>query len=269
MGTMEPTLTEDEFQELSAWHDGELPPPRAEAVARNVQHDPAWAEANRQIERLDETLAGWSAPPVPDDLAEQICEAARKPSTEYRVLRLVRWLSPLAAAAAIVLAVTFLHHPAARQQEMHTAQAVPEEFVREGLEVFDGLESGLTPAVRMTRQLNGQAPGLYVIVPGQPPQRWDDLTDDQKQQLRRRALAFLELTPQQQKQILADYEQAVNTAQVRDAWRARWLGAVVESFTPAERQALRAMQPGQRARLFIQRRNELIQQGQLTPPQPR
>lgn len=266
MGDMKPTLTEHEFAELSAWHDGELPPAQAEDVARKVKHDQAWTEANRHIERLDATLAGWPAPAVPGDLAERICEAARRGPQEHRMLRLVRWLSPLAAAAAIVLAVTFLHHPAALQQEMHTAQAVPEEFVREGLDVFDGLESGLTPAVRMSRQLNDQTPGLYVIVPGQPPQRWDDLTEAQKQQLRKRALAFLELTPRQQKQVLADYEQAVNTAQMQDAWRAQWLRAVVESFTPAERKALRAMQPGQRARLFIQRRNELIQSGNLTPP---
>lgn len=260
-------LSENEFEQLSAWHDGELDPAEAEVVARKVAHEPAWSEANRQMLALEKVLDRDPAPGVPDDLATRICTAARQAPREHRILRLARWLAPAAAAAAVLLVLTVFHQPHSQDPGQQLAgQALPEEFVREGIDVFGGLDNGLTPQVRLSRELNDQTPRLFVLVPGEPPQAWDDLSEAQKQQLRRRALAFLKLTPRQQKQVLADYEQLANTAQRQDAWRARWLGAVVESFTPEERSRLKTLAPGERARLFIQRRNELIQNGTLQPP---
>jgi hypothetical protein len=98
-------LTQHEFEDLSAWMDGELDGPRAEEIRRRVETDPAWAEAARELVRLDDALDAWRAPDAPGDLPERIVANVRR-AARPRVLRFRRVaIVASAAAAAIVLAV--------------------------------------------------------------------------------------------------------------------------------------------------------------------
>ena len=91
-----------DIEELVAWMDGELPADRAAEVARRVVSEPAWRRTYQQLRAVDAALEVWSAPRPPAELAQRICRAGRRLALRQRIVRV---LAPLAAAAAIVLAV--------------------------------------------------------------------------------------------------------------------------------------------------------------------
>ena len=100
---------------------------------------------------------------------------------------------------------------------------------------------------------------------------WDALTPDQRRQYRRSFLAFLRKSPEERTRLLSHYEKLFKmSAERRDAYRQRteWLKVVVASFTPAERKALSAMSPTDRARKLLARKAELIRQGKITADPP-
>ena len=97
---------------------------------------------------------------------------------------------------------------------------------------------------------------------------WDALTPDQRGQYRRSFLAFLHKSPEERTRLLSHYEKLFKmSADRRDAFRrrAKWLKVVVASFTPAERKAMSAMSPTDRARKLLARKAELIHQGKIKP----
>ena len=65
-------LGQSDFEDLSAWLDGELPLGRAAEVERLVQDDPVWRRTERELRILHEALDGYTAPAPAPGLARRI-----------------------------------------------------------------------------------------------------------------------------------------------------------------------------------------------------
>ena len=93
---------QSDLEQLSAWMDGELDPPAGESVARLVREDPIWRATWEEFQALDSALE--ACPPVRPrrDLTDLIVRAARRQRLWRRAVRIA---APLAAAAAVILAV--------------------------------------------------------------------------------------------------------------------------------------------------------------------
>ena len=65
-------LRQSDFEDLSAWLDGELPPGRAAEVQRMVHEDPLWRRAERELRGLHEALDSYAAPAPAPGLAGRI-----------------------------------------------------------------------------------------------------------------------------------------------------------------------------------------------------
>jgi len=105
-------LNPAQWEDLSAWLDGQLPPAEAERVERLVADAPAWQRAARQLRAAEAALEAYQAPTPAADLPERILRGVA--AAERRRRRWVwagRVAAPLAAAAAILLAV-LLWYPA-------------------------------------------------------------------------------------------------------------------------------------------------------------
>jgi anti-sigma factor RsiW len=97
-------LTESELENLSAYMDGELPAePAAAEVARGIEADAAWRQMRRDLQDVDSLLDYYTAPPASAELTGRIMSAVRKQARHRQVLRVVSWLAPAAAAAAIII----------------------------------------------------------------------------------------------------------------------------------------------------------------------
>jgi len=146
---MREKLTQQDFEALTAWLDGELAGQDAGRVERLVREDAAWrAEANAQ-RRLEAILAeADELPPVPADLAERVLAHVRRQTRRPpMVIRLARRLAPVAAAAAVLIAVmvwrpwsrpggTDVGPPVAEKK----LPAAEEEFVAENVDFFRNYE---------------------------------------------------------------------------------------------------------------------------------
>jgi len=105
-------LDQSEREDLSAFLDGELPSQRAAEVEALIRSDPRWAAAQRELKALDAALDGCTVPPAPADLAGRIIRRSRKLGRPRPlVIPLVRWIAPVAAAAAAVILATVLVLP--------------------------------------------------------------------------------------------------------------------------------------------------------------
>ncbi|MCE5328507.1 MAG: DUF3106 domain-containing protein [Planctomycetaceae bacterium] len=101
--------------------------------------------------------------------------------------------------------------------------------------------------------------------------QWDQLSPEQRDQMRRTALAFENANPAEQKRLLERYEQLSRlTPQKQQAYRerAKWLEVVVASFTPQERAQLRDLPADQRAKMLLDRKAQLIREGKLKAEAP-
>jgi len=98
-------LEQSDLEALSAWLDGELPAADADRVGGLVASDPAWGAAHRELAALDEALAAMPVPRPSRPLTERIVRAALRRRLAGRVVRIA---APLAAAAAVVIAVLAL-----------------------------------------------------------------------------------------------------------------------------------------------------------------
>lgn len=132
----------------------------------------------------------------------------------------------------------------------------------------------LTRQLRLLAKLNAAKQGVALAdALDHNRQAWQRLAPDQRERFRQIVLAWRNRSPEQQAQLLRRVDEWISTAdQQREKYRRmnRWLGDVVASFSPAEREALREMSPEQRARKIIQRRDELVAKGELViePPSP-
>ncbi|MBN1555799.1 MAG: hypothetical protein JXA11_13730 [Phycisphaerae bacterium] len=261
-------LSQPDQERISAWMDSELSPADAEVVARRVETDPDWSQAYRRLQALDRTLGLWDVPTPPADLADRVLDyAKRKPETT--VLRVGRWLLSAAAVALIGLGLSlhFAQKRNATQHPVHYAQSglagIPESFIRENAELFHDMPETI-PANGPVRIVIPRPDGSTT----QPAIRvlnWNQLTPRQQNTVRRRAVIFLKLTPEQQMQLVRAHERALRTAKLHRQRQMCRLKTVIESFTPEQREKLLHMTPAQRSEVFLQRRNELLQAGKLTP----
>ncbi len=96
-------LTAGELENLSAYMDGELPAGSAAEVARGIEADAAWRLMRRDLQDVDSLLDYYMAPPASAELTGRIMSAVRKKAHRRQVLRVVSWLAPAAAAAAIII----------------------------------------------------------------------------------------------------------------------------------------------------------------------
>ena len=105
-------LTQSEMEQLNAWLDGELEAAEASRVEAMIASDAAWAQAAKELQSLDDMLGGYTVPAAPVDLAGRIIAAARRePPAGQWTIRLVKYLAPLAAAAAVLILYVAFHHP--------------------------------------------------------------------------------------------------------------------------------------------------------------
>lgn len=256
---MNTQLTQSDWEDLSAYFDGELTGELADRIARLVETDPAWQRAHASLTQLDARLDAWAVPAPRAELPERIGQAVTRQS---RTRQLRRWLIP-AAAAAVVLLVASLHFLLPGSGGPH---ALPDRFVRDNAELFT---ASSTPAIVdaeavLSDDLRQQL--LATSPVEQPPaaidsDRWNRLSPAQQQAVRQRAKAFLEMTAEQQQALLAEYDQAdALTDSPARQQQARWMKRIIESFTPPERQALLEMTPAERAEAFLRQRDKLNQQ---------
>ena len=96
-------LTASELENLSAYMDGELPAGSAAEVARGIEADAAWRQMRRDFQDVESLLDDYTAPPASAELTGRIMSAVRRHARRRQVLRVVSWLAPAAAAAAILL----------------------------------------------------------------------------------------------------------------------------------------------------------------------
>lgn len=143
-------INSSELAELSAYLDGELPSQRAEKISRLLERDDALAAAAEQLRAVDRALDLLEAPAPAADLADRII-AAVEARRKTAVVKIAKYLAPLAAAAMLLAAILFwqpFSHKSATTSSMpaDAAQAAPadakavEEFARDNLDFFQDYE---------------------------------------------------------------------------------------------------------------------------------
>ena len=226
--TMGEKLSESELADLCAWLDGELDPHRSDEVASLVESDPAWAQARRQMQSLNDVLDTWVSPQVPVELAHQIASQARRPAVS-RAGRFLHWATGVAAAAAITLGLMLHFAGPSPQARPHTV--IPDQFVEAGQDVFSRMDASASRRTAADKRAS------------------------------RNAIVFLKMSPEEQQKLLAQYERAAAASAKARRAQARWLRVVLGSFTPEQRDQLRRMTPAQQAKAFLTRRAELTRAG--------
>lgn len=133
---MDARLSQNDFEDLSAYMDGQLTGDALRRVEGALRTDAAWRAALERYQALDRAMEAYMPPPAPADLAGRIVRAADADRVQQvRHAERLRWLAPLAAAAALVAAVVAyqaFHRPAGRPAD-----------------------SGGTPAVAVTNEAEG------------------------------------------------------------------------------------------------------------------
>lgn len=139
-----------DWEDLSAWLDGELPAPRAVEIDRLVRDEASWRDAAEQLRRMDAALDAWSVPAAAEDLSGRaIASVRRSRRHSLRAVRLVRWLVPASVAAAVLLTAVLWQNfradsssPVARAgpddpiQRILEDVPVQDQFIVEHLEFF-------------------------------------------------------------------------------------------------------------------------------------
>jgi hypothetical protein len=100
-------------------------------------------------------------------------------------------------------------------------------------------------------------------------QEWKMLSPDERERFRSYAVAYLDKDPKAQDKVLSDYSTFLSLNQKkREAFRQRaeWVKAVAATFTPEQRDELQRMSSADRARVLVERRDELVRQGRLQVP---
>ena len=127
----------------------------------------------------------------------------------------------------------------------------------------------LAAQLRLKLSLQMAGGSSLVAIMDHNRQEWKLLSPDEREHFRSSAVAFLEKDPKAQDKVLSDYSTYLSLNQKkREAFRQRaeWVKAVVATFTPEERDELQKMSSADRARVLIERRDELVRQGRLKLP---
>lgn len=138
---MEAKLTQQDFEQLSAFLDGELGEADRAQVAERLAADEAWRRARSRLEALDIALDAYAVPPAPAGLAQRILQrTTRRRATVRWAWPRLRFLAPLAAAAALVAALLVYHavrQPAAPGPELANPQVVDPAPLPEDTNAFE------------------------------------------------------------------------------------------------------------------------------------
>lgn len=108
---MSKTLGQSDFEDLSAYFDGQLDADRTAAVGELIRTDPVWQGEWDQLQAIDRVLDTCDIPAAPSDLDDRILEFVRTRARRRKVLRWVWPLAGAAAAAAIIIVATVLNGP--------------------------------------------------------------------------------------------------------------------------------------------------------------
>jgi len=105
-------LGQADFDDLSAYLDGELPADRASEVERRIAADPVWARAHQELTALNAALGAWTAPAPPADMPDTLIRQILRADRRAMGLRVAGWLAgAAAAAAAVVIGFTLFRQP--------------------------------------------------------------------------------------------------------------------------------------------------------------
>ena len=134
---MQQKLGQTDFEDLSAYLDGQLDADRKGTVEELIRSDPTWEAECNQLQALDKILDVCDVPAPPNGLAERILERVRTKTARGKVLRWVWPLAGAAAAAAIIVVATILNGPA-KPKDIAKSPVVPEDGVEQAIiEHFD------------------------------------------------------------------------------------------------------------------------------------
>ncbi len=123
----------------------------------------------------------------------------------------------------------------------------------------------------LKRRLDRIAEGKLAVALNHNRSQWESLTPEERQKYRRAVLAYQHQDPQKQRQLLKHYEKLIKmSAERRKAYRRRaeWLKVVVESLDDEQREKLKRMSPRDRAKFLLDRKNELIEKGEIRSHTP-
>jgi anti-sigma factor RsiW len=111
-------LSSNDFEDLSACLDGELPEGRASEVRGLVEMDALWRRTAGELRALSAAMDAWSVPAAEDGLADRVMSRVRKAARRAKVFRVAAWAGgAVAAAAAILIAVAMLMGPRGQMPE--------------------------------------------------------------------------------------------------------------------------------------------------------
>lgn len=116
-----------------------------------------------------------------------------------------------------------------------------------------------------------QSEGSLMAALNHNAQDWGNLSPDQREEYRKNVVAFLNKSPEEQEKLLQHYEQLVKlSAEAREKYRlrAKWIQAVLNTMTDAEKKQLRELSPEERAKKLLERRDELVKKGVLVLEEP-
>ena len=99
-------LKPTETEQISAYLDGELSADQMADVGLRIENDPAWSTAAAELSRVDALLDAWQVQGLQRDLAGDIRTRIRRAPGVFPWRQAI---APLAAAAAIALAVGLSH----------------------------------------------------------------------------------------------------------------------------------------------------------------
>ena len=117
---------QNDFEDLSAFADGELDASRAAEIDRLIQTDPQWQRAMGRLGDLDRALDAMSAPTMDPALPDRIIGSIHRRIRRGRLAWTARIGAALAAAAAIaIVALVVLEHLSSRHQPVDVDHDTP------------------------------------------------------------------------------------------------------------------------------------------------
>ena len=140
---MNRALEQSDFEDLSAYFDGQLDADRTAAVAELIRSDPVWQAEWDRLQAIDRILDACDVPAAPSDLDDRILGFVRSRARRRKVLQ---WVWPAAGAAAVAAAIIIVaiatepKLPVAGFDDVDQAIVENLDFVRD-LDVLENYET--------------------------------------------------------------------------------------------------------------------------------
>jgi anti-sigma factor RsiW len=120
----------EDIQPISAYHDGELPPADAQAVARHIAQCPSCRTELERLQAISKWLSAAPQPAIPPAAVDRLRRSVR-PRRDRLVLRTTKALTAAAAAVLLVCAGALWRGrqagagPIQRRADWETAAVMP------------------------------------------------------------------------------------------------------------------------------------------------